>query len=131
MQFQQRLNIMAKSNSSTKRTIKYLATTRNPRIQQQILKSSPATVIKSICNAALNAQRGEVRLTQAEKRLLAKHRALIDELVDQARPLESKRKSLVRNAAQNQKGKGLVALLPILLSTVLSTLGSGFLSNKN
>ena len=118
--------------SGTKRTIKYLATTRNARIQQQILRSSPPTVIKSICNAALNAQRGDVKLTKAQKRLLGKHRALIVGLVDQTAPIESKRNKLVRAAspAAAQKGKGLIALLPILLSTVLSTLGSTFLSNK-
>ena len=129
---------MTKSKAITakgiKRTVKYLATTRNPRIQQLILRSTPASVIKSICNAALNAQRGEIRLTPSEKRTLAKHRDLIAALVDEQSSIERKRSKLISStspSALKQKGKGIGALIPILLSTVLSTLGSTFLSNRN
>ena len=132
------INKMTKSKSAsstskaTKRTGKYLATTRNPRIQQLILRSTPPTVIKSICNAALNAQRGEIKLSSSQKRILAKHRSLIDALVDEEIPIESKRANLVRSstAGNKQEGKGIGALIPILLSTVLSTIGSSFISGN-
>ncbi len=125
---------MTKSNQKAiKRTVKYLATTRNPRIQQLILRTTPVSVIKSICNAALNAQRGEIKLSSTQKRALTKYRALIETLVDESVPIERKRANLVRStspAALKQKGKGIGFLIPILLSTVLSTLGSTFMSNR-
>lgn len=124
------------SNKATKRTVKYLATTHNPRIQQLILRTTPASVIKSICNAALNAQRGEIRLSASEKRALSKHRGLIEALVDEQVPVERKRANLIRSTSSSssglkQKGKGIGVLIPILLSAVLSAIGPSFLANRN
>ena len=113
-----------KLSTKTKRTIKYLATTTNPRVRQEILASAPVSVIKSICNAALNARDSDIPGIAAK--LLKKNRIFIDELSDRSKSIDLKRKSLVTS----QKGKGFVALLPIILSALLSTIGTRFISGS-
>ena len=63
----------------TKRTIKYLATSSgsDPRIQKYILRTAPDSVIKSICNAALNARQGDIQLAEPLKEQLARRRPTI------------------------------------------------------
>jgi hypothetical protein len=49
-----------------KRTVKYLSVCRDPGAYSVVIKTSPDSVIKSICNAALNVQRGD-RVTLSKK----------------------------------------------------------------
>ena len=46
-----------KKNPKVKRIIKYLAISKHPEIISRIIAKSPDNVIKSICDAALNAAR--------------------------------------------------------------------------
>jgi len=53
-----------------KRTVKYLSVVRDPKVYNSIVKTAPDAVIKSICDAALNVQRGDrVSLKPSQKAL--------------------------------------------------------------
>ena len=106
---------MAKS-PAIKRAFKFLAVCRDPSVRRAILAHSPDALIKAICNAALNVERGEVVLTKKQKAALGKYRTQISKLTTRDFPIPKKRKIL------NQKG-GVFPIIPILLSTALSTLG--------
>ena len=97
-----------------KRCLKYLSVCRNPHTIKEILRHSKDNVIKGICNCALNAERGDVTFSKSQKQKLAKHRAASHHLTLRTVPLKTKR-TLIQ--------KGGAAWLPILLSTVLSTIG--------
>ena len=82
-----------------KRTIKYLATCKHPEIISRIIgKKSPDTLIKSICDAAPNAARGEVSLKTKDKKILASHRKLIERLIQRGVTAKSKRHLLHQTA---------------------------------
>ena len=107
-----------KKNPKLKRTIKYLASCRHPEIISRIIAKSPDNVIKSICDATLNAARGEVSLKPKEKKILASHRKLIERLIQRGDTAKSKRHLL------NQTGGSILGLIiPTVLGAVLSTLG--------
>ena len=107
-----------KKNPKLKRTIKYLATCKHPEIISRIIAKSPDNVIKSICDATLNAARGEVSLKPKEKKILASHRKLIERLIQRGETAKSKRHLL------NQTGGSILGLIiPTVLGAVLSTLG--------
>ena len=80
-----------KKTRKLKRTIKYLATCKHPEIISRIIAKSPDNVIKSICDAALNAARGEVSLKPKEKKILASHRKLIERLIQRGETANSMR----------------------------------------
>ena len=48
--------------------------------EKTILTYSPDLLIKTICNAVLNVERGEVVLTKKQKCILGKHRSQISKL---------------------------------------------------
>ena len=106
-----------KSNpKNVKRYIKLLSILHEPSQQKAILKKAPDGVIKSICDAALNAQRGDIRLSPNAKKKFAAQRVLFNSLISRKVSLPKKRRKLIQ--------RGGLAILPILLSTVLSSLGS-------
>ena len=107
---------MAKS-PVIKRAIKLLAVCRDPRVRSAILARGPDQVIKTICNAALNIERGDIHLDKKKRSVFAKHRAHISKLTSKKLSVGQKRKFL------NQKG-GIWPILPVLLSTALGALGS-------
>lgn len=94
-----------------------MAQCTDPRVAKLILAKAPDSIVKGISNAALNALRGDVHLSKAQKRRLAANRRLINLLVDKEVPLSRKRRGLVQSG-------GTLQLIPILLSAVLSSLGS-------
>ncbi len=108
-------------STKTKRTVKFLATCKNPKTCKAVLGDSSDGVIKCICNAALNAYKGEVKLSGAQKRTFARHRQTINKLIDPGLAVQSKRKLLVQ--------KGGIGFLPLLLTTVLGSLGSSLFSS--
>ena len=75
-----------KKNPKLKTTSKYLATFKHPEIISRITAKSPDNVIKSICDAALNAARGDVSFKPKEKKILAAHRKLIERLLQCGEP---------------------------------------------
>ena len=106
-----------KKNPKLKRTIKYLATCKHPEIISRIIAKSPDNVIKSICDATLNAAR-EVSLKPKEKKILASHRKIIERLIQRGDTAKSKRYLL------NQTGGSILGLIiPTVHGAVLSTLG--------
>ena len=98
----------------TKRYIKFLQVNKDPTALRATLKNAPDSVIKTICNIALNAQQGDVAIRPFLKRILHRHKNKIHALVSQTRPLKSKRRLLQH---------GGFAFLPVLLAAVLPTLG--------
>ena len=109
---------------TVKRTIKFLAIPHNHQIQKAILKSSSDSVIKAICNAAYNIhQNPELHLAPKQRTLFRKNRQTIFKLTSPKITIPKKRKILQRGG-----GPLLFALLPALLSTAISALGSAFIS---
>ncbi|KAF0138367.1 MAG: hypothetical protein FD143_3670 [Ignavibacteria bacterium] len=109
----------AKKGKSLKHTIKYLSGCKNSQLISQIIGKSPDNVTKSICNAALNAAQGSVRLNRNQKRVLSRNRQFVNKLIQRGDPISKKRKILV------QSGGNLLALvIPTILSAVLSSIGS-------
>ena len=108
---------MAKSKV-VKRAYKLLAECKAPRVRSAILQRAPEKLVKTICNAVLNVERGDIALNKRQKQAFKKHRKAISKLTTSRRySLGQKRKFL------NQKG-GAFPIIPILLSTALTAHGS-------
>ena len=91
-----------------------------------ILKSASDSVYKSICNAFLNiAENSDINLPTNQKKYFKRYNRIIKQLIAPNTRLSKK-----RNLIQKGGGFFLGALLPVVLSTALSFLGSTFL-NKN
>lgn len=103
-----------------KRTLKYLAVCKHPSLVHQVLKHAPDSVVKGVCNVALNAVAGDVNFTPAQRKLFSRHRAAIYRLGDKKLSLATKRRVL------NQHGSGF--FIPALIGGVLSLLGSNIIS---
>lgn len=110
--------------NKTKRFIKFLTICPDKKTFDQAVKSAPDAVIKAICNAALNATRGDIHFGPKQKQYLAKYRGPIYALADsKSKSLKAKRKVL------SQKG-GAFSFLPLILSTVLPLIGSALLGKS-
>jgi hypothetical protein len=103
-------------NTHVKRTVKYLSVCGSPRAVRECIKAAPDGVVKCICNAAYNVERGDVVLSPKHKALFSKHRKLIAKLTSRTHSLQAKRKVL-----QSQKGG---FIIPLLIGTALSALGN-------
>jgi len=101
---------------SVKRTVKYLGVCSSPAAYQSVLKGSSDEVIKAICNAALNVEQGDIRLSPAQRQLFSLHRNKIAKLTSHSGKISDKRKII-----QNQKGG--FPFIPILIGTALGALG--------
>ena len=113
------LGLMQKQNgrkSLVKRTVKYLSVCSNPRAYNSVLKGAPDEVIKAICNAALNIEQGDIRLSPAQRQLFAVHRKKISKITSRVGDLKGK-----RHIIQSQKGG--FPFIPILIGTALGALG--------
>ena len=111
---------------ATKRTIKFLALPHTQKINKEIIKSSSDPVIKAICNAAfISQQNPDIRLHPVQKRIFSKHRKNIYKLTKPRIPIARKRKII-----QTGGGPFLIALIPALLSTAISAIGSAFLNSS-
>ena len=91
-------------------------------MQATVIKWAPDPVLMHICNAALNAERGYVRFSAAQKRELSKNSQAIARLTNEKMALPSKRRALV------QKGGGIAAAILPIMSGVLSSLGHSIFS---
>jgi hypothetical protein len=97
-------------------TVKYLSVCHDPAAYKAVLKSAPDTVVKTICNAALNVQKGgRVTLNDQQKKLFGKHRKSIEALVSKKVPLSKKRKVL------SQRGGAF--WIPAMIGAALGALG--------
>jgi len=95
--------------SAIKSAVKLLAVCKDPEVRSKILSRAPDKLVKCICNAALNVERGDIKLTPAQKKAFSKHRVQIAKLTNLKYSIPAKRKILL------QKG-GLFPLIPLLLS---------------
>ena len=77
----------------------------------------PEKMVKTFCHAVLNIERGDIAVNKRQKQALKKHRKAISKLTRSRYSLGQKRKFL------NQRG-GAFPIIPILLSTALTALGS-------
>lgn len=112
------------SRDTRRRTIEYLCVCRNPAAYKAVIKSAPDAVVKTICNAALNVQRGRsVSLTNAQKALFRKHRTSINRLVSKDVSVASKKKLL------SQRGGAF--WIPALIGAAASALGTALFGNRN
>ena len=110
-----------------KRTLKYISVCHDPRIQRLILKKAPDSVHKGICNAVLNiAQNSDIQLPISIRKSLKRKRKFISNLVSPKVPIKRKRLLI-----QQGGGAFLGFLLPAILSTAFSLIGSKFLPGKN
>ena len=117
-------SVTRSKNRITKRTLKFLAICRNPDIQKRIIKSAPDSIIKGICNAAFNIQQNpDIKLSNKEKLLFRRYKLKIGKLTHPRIPIAKKRRII-----QTGGGHFLIALVPALLTTALSTLGSAFIN---
>ena len=109
----------SQQNHVLKKTIKFLSICKNPHCIHTVIKAAPDKVIKTICNAALNAAQGEDKLRPNQKRILSANRHFVRALIAKGESVSKKRKVLF------QKGGALPGLiLPVILSAVLSSIGS-------
>ncbi len=98
-----------------KRTLKYLAVVNDPNVLKHVLQKAPDSVVKSISDVALNALKGDVDLSQAQRKLFAKHRKPIVALAQRGVGMKQKRKLLVQ--------KGGFAWIPALIGGIAGILG--------
>ena len=108
-----------------KNTVKFLSFCQDRQIHKEILRRAPANVIKGICNAAINCQRGEVKLSPEQKRILHHHRNIIQNLVNKGVQLEGKRRFLVQHG-----GTIIATIMPVILSTFLVRLAVNYFRNE-
>lgn len=107
--------------AKTTKTLEYLRDCHDPDVVKLILKHASPGLVKTLCNIALNAVRGEdISFTPQQKKLFRKHKAAIVALANRDISLASKKRILV------QRGGGF--FIPALIGGVLSLLGSSIVS---
>ncbi|KMQ81718.1 iron-uptake system-binding protein [Lasius niger] len=85
--------------------------------KKDLLKKCPNSVIKAVCECALNVLKGTVPISSHQKRKLSPYKQTLRQLAKKKVPLFKKRKLLV------QKGEG---FLSFILPAAISLLGSLF-----
>jgi len=110
---------MATQKKIFHRYIELLEVCNNPSVTRAIVKCAPDTVIKTICNAAVNCFRGDIKLSAHQKKVLKRFRHQIEKLCSKSINLKSKRKILIQ--------KGGVIWIPLLIGSVLGTFGTQLL----
>ncbi len=112
-------------SSHRKQQLKFLKQCTSSKVIKTILKSAPDEVIKIICNAALNAQKGQVCLSRNEKSLFKKHRRIFLKLIDDKISLKFKRNLLIK-----AHDKGRLLFIPVLLKCVHKSFGNSLFSKQ-
>lgn len=104
--------------SLRKRYIKLLSVADRPILTKQLIEAAPADVVKLICNAAIHAWKNkDIQIAKKDRKLFSNKKRTIEALSNKKLSIPLKRKFLI-----SQRG-GAFPLIPILLSTVLSTIG--------
>lgn len=107
---------------AVKRTVKYLSICKDPTTYRHVVRNSSDPVIKTICNAALNVERGDIHLSKAEKKLFRANRLKIAKLTSRKVGLPAKRRIL------EQRGSGF--FIPALISAAVSALAGSLFGGK-
>lgn len=109
-------------NAIVKRTVKYLGVCNDPTAYRSVIRVAGDPVIKTICNAALNVERGDVRLSQAQKKLFRQHRKQIGKLTSPKVGLPTKRRLLEQ--------RGGAFFIPALIGAAISGLAGSLFGRK-
>ena len=84
------------------------------KLRKAIIANCKSELLKTLSEWSLNLLRGNVKLTQCQKRKLRKHRVFLRKLADSHVSLSAKKKSIV------QRGGFLLPLLGAVLPTIAS-----------
>ena len=112
-----------KKSNRQKHTLNFLCVCTSQKVLKCVLSWASNSVIKSICNAAYNLERGPIELPNKIKALFAKHRKQISILSNKSLSISQKRKFLLSG--------GLLPLVPVLLKTITSSIGDSFIIGKH
>ena len=104
-----------------KRYIKFLSLSFDTEVVLIVLQKALDSVIRAICNAALNAREGDVRIPPHVKHIFAKYHQHIHRFTVRRCPLVEKRRLLV------QRG-GVLPIIAYLIATVLAPINGEFIS---
>lgn len=113
---------LSTARPTVKRTVKYLSVCKDPVTYSRVVRNSADPVIKTICNAALNVERGDIRLSKAEKKLFSANRRQIAKLTSRKVGFPTKRRIL------EQRGSGF--FIPALISAAISALAGSLFGGK-
>ncbi len=109
--------------SAVEHTVRYIGICNNPSAYRSVIRAAPDSVLKTICNAALNVERGGIKLSPARKTLFRQHRKKIAKLTSRRVGQSSKRRILEQ--------RGGAFWIPALIGAAISGLGSAlFGGNK-
>lgn len=113
------------SKVAQRRIFDYLSVCKTPEACNAAIKAAPDSVIKTICNAAVNVKRNRrVHLTPGHRKLFARQGDTIDKLLSRKVGLKTKRKLL--------KQTGGAFWIPALIGAAISSIGSSlFGGNKS
>jgi hypothetical protein len=100
-------------------------TRSNPKESRKIIRNGSGKLIKVLCNACLNAQRGNIHYSPYHRKLISPHSKFINDLTSKKLTLNQKRDRI----SKSKSGSGFLAILPHLIGPVVSTIGS-FLVDK-
>lgn len=100
-------------------TVEHLKLLSKCKKKGALLRKCPNSLIKSVCECALNVLKGNVPLTKRQKNKLSPYKRTLRKLGDKKVPLFKKRRLLV------QKGEGFLSLLIPVAVSVLSSLIHG------
>ena len=106
---------------SQKNLLKELSKTQSP-YKKLILEKADSKLIQAICESAYNILEGNIQLDAKSKQALLKYKNILRKLVQKS-SLKQKKKLLV------QSGGALPAILPLVLSSLASAVGS-YLASK-
>jgi len=106
----------------TEKTIEYLATCEYTSTVKEVLRSANDKVLKSICNAAVNAADGDVGISKKLLRYFEKHRSAFSVLMSTKISIGQKIKYVL-----GDRGHAL-ELIPPLLTCVLASIGTNFIT---
>jgi hypothetical protein len=99
----------------TDETLELLKLISKSKQPKSILRKCSNSVIKTLCECAVNVIRGNVPLTKNKKKILSSHKRSLRKLSDKSIPLFKKRRLLV------QRGDGFLSiLLPAAISVISS-----------
>ncbi len=114
-----------KMGTVTEKTIEYLATCEYISTVKEVLRRADSKVLKSICNAAVNAADGDVGISKKLLRYFEKHRSAFSVLMSTKISIGQKIKYVMSD-------RGCVLeLIPPLLTCVLSSIGASFITPED
>lgn len=114
--------VRGKRPDVAKRTVKFLTICRNPKVAHEVLRHAPDPVVKALCNISLNAVKGDVQFTPAQRKLFRKHKPAILALSDRSKSIATKRRVL------QQRGAGI--WIPALAGAITALLGNSLVSSR-